>query len=98
MMNASTSRFSQLEVLQGIGQNLLSEFLAFFRADPAAKNIPLPDPQSPGDTYFAAVASLFASTLNFKPETPNSLKKALHAIGEMADPATAQTVAITLGQ
>src|SRR5438093_8005711 len=71
MLVGRTNRLTQLEVLQGIGRDLLNQFLAFFQADLAAKNIPLPDPQSPGDTYFAAVASLFASTLNFKPQTQN---------------------------
>src|SRR2546427_11879216 len=71
MISGDLNRFSKLEVLKGIGQSLLIEFLAPFAPDLAAKNISIPNPELPEKDYFAAVSALFASTLNLKPETQN---------------------------
>jgi hypothetical protein len=75
-------RFANLDVLKGISQNLLTRFLESFTAYLTAQNISLPDPTLPEDSYFQAVATLFAS-----PELlPPPLIEALSAIEEMSDP------------
>src|SRR3989442_1669303 len=43
MPSGMSSRFTHLDVLKGIGRNLLARFLDSFAADLAAKHISLPD-------------------------------------------------------
>src|SRR5438445_13753779 len=75
-------RFTSLDALQGIGQNLLVRFLEPFTADLAAKGIPHPNPNLPDHSYFQAAATLFAL-----PELlPPRLSEALSAIEEMSHP------------
>src|SRR6266446_516959 len=74
--------FTHLEVLNGIGRNLLDRFLESFTPDLAAGNIQLPKPETPDPEYFQAVALIFA-----RPEAlPGRLAEALFAIEEMSDP------------
>ena len=83
-------RFSNLEVLQGIGRNLLNQFLAQFQSDLAANNTPAPDPDLPEDAFFAAAVSLF-STLHAQPlHAPPRLIEALTSITEMSKPGQAE--------
>ncbi len=79
-------RFTSLDALQGIGQNLLIRFLASFTADLAAKSIPHPNPNLPDHSYFQAAANLFA----FPELLPLRLSEALFAIEEIATPQSRQ--------
>ena len=79
-------RFTSLDALQGIGQNLLVRFLEPFTADLVAKSIPHPSPNLPEHSYFQAVANLFT----FPELLPHRLTEALFAIAEIATPQSRQ--------
>jgi len=88
------SRFARLDVLTGIGRNLLASFLESFADEVAAQNLSLPNPDTPGPEYFQAAAALFAS-----PDLlPDRLIEALFAIEEMAHPDCRQQIQTALGQ
>src|SRR2546422_10229013 len=73
-------RSTHLDVLKGIGRNLLVRLLAPFAADLASRSICLPNPTLGNTDFFHQAAAIFSS-----PEgLPDSLKVTLCAIAEMA--------------
>ena len=82
MQAGGLRRCTHLDVLTGIGRNLLARFLASFAGDLAAQNLTLPNPETPDPDYFQAAATLLAD-----PERlPPPLLEALSAIEELSDP------------
>ena len=79
-------QYSHLDVLKGIGRNLLVRFLDAFSADLAARNLPLPEKSLRDTEFFNQVATLFS-----RPEAlPPNLAQTLSAISSMTALSAAQ--------
>ena len=94
MQAGQFSRFTRLDVLMGIGRNLLVRFLESFPDAVAAQNLSLPRPGTPDPEYFQAVADIFG-----RPDLlPETLLEALFAIEEMSDPGCRQQIQTALAE